>query len=416
MATFNLEKILYFADKQGDKGFHVGVRDLQNNTTISQLVKQARGSKFLLDLPDGEKKGKYYGITPLGKIKLAVLQFEYSQRKYGETLKPEHAEGLLSVFSELLGDRSIVLLKTLERLHKAPFSLKDEGVSTDVRKDLQRLGLIETAGNGEKGNTTVRISSVFSPVVDLHVSSLGSKQESDSVDYHDDILVDVLFKSFGSESVYTQYHDENFSSGEKHGVSLDDLVNKELITIAAQDDAGVHYKMSYKGASLMLNVELNMRKDAGFPTDEVEAKIEHLSIMNSIDTFDEAMTFDRYANEGRALVEREFGKEVLSHLPELFWDGHHFDKTSLGDVLKEVLSTDYLTPKNSVAPPAKDKPLISSADHVFSLMGDIDVSIEQMKGAVIFDILKQGGEMPLDADLDEVVRDFIRSKDRTIKP
>lgn len=83
MAHYNIEKLLYFSERAGSKGFHVPKRD-QAGTDLARIVKTCKNMGFIDQRVPTDKAGNsYLQITEKGKLRLLAEQVRsrYNMRK-----------------------------------------------------------------------------------------------------------------------------------------------------------------------------------------------------------------------------------------------------------------------------------------------------------------------------------------------
>ena len=88
MKKYNLEKVLYFADRQ--RGLHVDFDELKNATDLNAIVTKAVNDG-LLQKAAQDDAGEYFKTTSQGQRRLLELQINWRERNGKDTAK-HHAK------------------------------------------------------------------------------------------------------------------------------------------------------------------------------------------------------------------------------------------------------------------------------------------------------------------------------------
>lgn len=321
---FTLEKVLYFTQKDEQRGFHVGLRDAPGTgTDLSGIITNAKGNGFIFE-KSKDKNGAHYGITDKGRVRLlfAKMLFNVSRDYPLDDLTKD----VMAMIPPVLEQNNL----TYPQFHEAITSAMQGELNSKENKDMMRLlnqfnivtptrsqskyrrlraefkdfGKIiasygpemkESIGNKAKGlfkrlvggsDDTPKETLAFEDEKPAQVESKkpsnekaasadkstepkgASKPAASESPMDEAKVLKTLHAMFKERPVYDDFHDDEFKVPD--GVSIQNLVDAGFAKVAAEDDAATYYELTPKGNNFAMRVETQLLKSAGLPLDQVK--------------------------------------------------------------------------------------------------------------------------------------------------
>lgn len=322
---FTLEKVLYFAQKEDERGFQVRNSEYRVTgwTDLANIVTSAVGKGFIHEKTKSNS-ATYYGITDKGKMRLlfAKMMFNVSKdhplddltkevmaiaplvleqagftypkfqeaiaRAHNSELDPNGTDKklmkLLNQFDILVPAKPKSKIKKL-RNEFADFGRIITAYGPEMKESLgdRAKGLFKrfVGGSDDKPKETLTFDDAPSQTAQEKPAKESvpvSKQSAASQSHVSPPTVaepmdearalKTLNAMFKDDTVFDDFHDDKLSVPD--GEPIKRLVDAGLAKVAAEDDGATYYELTPKGSDFALRVEKELLQSAGLPSDHIK--------------------------------------------------------------------------------------------------------------------------------------------------